>query len=722
MKNAVDLRIVLVLVGFLTLARGVEVRDLYPRHDNYWSGRVMNGKRGFSKHNADMMYGKDPPDDKWQGWTKVDIADIPDNATITQASFFYYVVSQSEPAPHTYVTLVAEDPVSAEPDALWNGIVSGTVVAPDFVSDRDWVERVLSADGVHAIQSALSRDWIAFGLFKWDETESKGHAKGYEAEKFRPYLRVTFAAANMAIDAIIAPAGELESDSVVAPVVAVSNKGDLELSFSLTVTIGDGAAELYHRTLELDAVPVGESRAVTFPEWTADPAGGERIVTATLDLAHDADPLDNYAVSWFTVVPSAPKPRPYWGWEEVRPLPLTGTPKPVRAGAWLAVDETNGIVYAARGGKTTDFFAYNPATGQWQALAPVPGRVGQGARGVSDGKGSVFMVLGGGTQEFWRYSISQNNWERLPDVPLGPSEKKVKTGTDLVHVEQYGLDYIYLLKGPKQNFLRYNVQARTWATLDNAPAGTSAKWKQGSWLTYDSGSKLYAHKAPTHEMWVYDLNTDTWTAQIPPIPYATQSTNYRRKRIKEGASAVWREGAIYSLKSGKTDQFWRFDPVAGIWNEQEPLPVFGTTLKDVKVGQGSDMISYPFSRVLYAFKGNKTFEFWRYTMPPRETMKPNQEAQATMAGSHTSVRFRTLSIYPNPVVSRVATIQSSVMTLGTARVTVFDATGQIALSRVVELKQNGEASLDVNGLSTGTYCVCLDGPGFSLTGRMVVAK
>ncbi len=725
--------IVLLSSGLISLAHASMVRNLYPQHEHYWTGRVMNAENGYKKLQPEVMFGKssdpkDPAESKWQGYFKFDLSPLPDNAVVTQASLFYYVISPgNEPVPWTYVTVIANDPVVAEPEQVWTDIVQGTVAAPALQSGRGWVERQLNAAGVAAIAAGLYQDWVAFGLYKYDEDDitGKGHVKGYEAEKFRPYLRVTYAAANMAIEAILAPAGDVQSGADVTPLVQVANRGEVEVPFELVLTIGDGQWVMYDQTVSVEPVPVGQSALVSLPDWTADPLGGERVVSATLMLTNDDDISDNHLVSWFKVViaPTEPNDPIRWGWQEVKPLPSGPGNKPVRSGAWLAVDKATGLVYAARGNRTGDFYAYRPTNGLWQALAALPGRFGRGARGIADGKGSVYAIRGAGSQEFWRYSISENRWERLADVPLGPSEKKLGNGTDMVHVEQYGLDFIYLLKGPKQDFLRYNVQAGTWTVLDPAPAGASPKWKKGSFLVYDNDSRLYAHKAPEHELWMYDLGVDAWVSQAPGMPYATRSTGYRPKRIRDGGSATWREDAIYALKAG-TPQFWRMDPRTQVWAEREPMPELGTTLKNVKVGQGADIVSYPFGRVLYALKGNKTFEFWRYTMPPREILNDSRQEPPQyvgVAGPAQGSNASFLSVRPNPVSGKMLNLGYAVPAGGQAWLVVYDATGRIVISRKVALDRAGRLALSLAELSPGTYVFRVAGRGFDLQTRVVVA-
>jgi hypothetical protein len=732
-KNLVLLAAVLALA---TSAMAASTMNLYPKHDNYWTGRVMNATAGYSKHNAEMMYGKDPPDDKWQAWMKIDLTKIPDNATVISAVLFYHVISQSNPAPSTQITLVADDPLNAEPDVLWSDITGGQVLSGPLVTDKGWVERDLGSNGVAAVQAALVQDWVAFGIWKWDDTESKGHAKGYQASKFRPYLRVTFAAGDMQVVQIIQPTGEILSGTNVTPQVLVRNNGELELPFRLTLSISDGTNEMYSQYVDLIGLAAGQTSVVSFPDWVADEVGGPRVATATLDMAYDANPLDNYLVQWFKVYKEQQGGGGgggggngggggggggvHWGWEEMDAVPALPSGRQVKAGGWLAVDNATGKVYVGKGNKTGEFFVYDPVRGRWSQLAAIPGRTpGTGADAVADGQGSVYLLKAGNSLEFWRYNIAANSWEQLPDVPAGPSGLKVKNGAALVHVQQYGLNYVYLLKGPKRDFLRYLAEGRAWETLPEAPAGLVPKWNKGSWLVSDGQGKLYAHKSVAHELWAYDLGTEVWTGPFAGMPFVGSSSRVRKS--KDGAAAALKDGALFALKGGNTSEYWTEDLTSGNWTELEQLPQFGTSLRMVRVGPGADFGSYPFGRVLYALKGKRTNEFWRYTMKPEGLDGARGGNYGVTAATLVPANAR-LEISPNPVSGRAAQLKYALPVAGRATAAVVDGSGRIVARQVYNLGLSGGATLDVNALSAGTYFVRLEAQNFESVGRLVISR
>jgi hypothetical protein len=311
-------------------------------------------------------------------------------------------------------------------------------------------------------------------------------------------------------------------------------------------------------------------------------------------------------------------------WTEVRPMPELPSGKAVKYGGWLASDPSDGLIYAAKGNKTGDFYWYSPATDSWSPthlinrleLIPlgIEGKLPyKGSAGCADGAGHVYMTKGYNTPGFHCYDIAKDSWDRRngfwqpANVPLGLSNKKVKGGTDMVWAVKGGVGNVYLLKGYKNEFYRYNPAVDSWYTMAPAPVGSNVKWDKGSWLAYDGSSHIYAHKAKYHEFYRYNVESDSWSAALNamPIPGANGG-----KKSKDGGCGVWLDGRIYALKGGNTQEFWRYSTDDNSWTQLETLPRIGFTGKRKKVKDGGDM-ACAFG-LFYALKGNKTREFWRY--------------------------------------------------------------------------------------------------------------
>ncbi|MEO0050322.1 MAG: hypothetical protein ABIK42_04190, partial [candidate division WOR-3 bacterium] len=298
-----------------------------------------------------------------------------------------------------------------------------------------------------------------------------------------------------------------------------------------------------------------------------------------------------------------------YAWVERHPIP-----RYVKDGGWLTYNSDNGLIYAARGYKSGDFYCYDPSANEWTRLNSWPlggeGRLPYRGSAGCYGGGYIWAVKGNNTRGFWRYSVTHNTWQQLESIPRGNSGRNPKGGTDVVYVVLNDTGYVYLLKGYKQDFMRYNTISGRWQQLPNAPDGVKPKWDRGSWLVYDGVNTLYAHKAKYHELWTFDLTTGQWdTIPLQGMPFISGITG-RSKKSKDGGSAAYYNGFIYALKGGNTCQFWRYDIANNSWIELDPMPDFGSTGEKKRVRGGGNITCA--NGTFYAFKGGKTAEFWRY--------------------------------------------------------------------------------------------------------------
>jgi len=339
-----------------------------------------------------------------------------------------------------------------------------------------------------------------------------------------------------------------------------------------------------------------------------------------------------------------------WIWAEAgenphHPMPSLPSNSAVKDGGWLACDSSSGLIYAAKGNKTADFYWYSPATNSWSptsgspALALIPPGIEgklprKGCAGCVDPTGHIYMTKGNNTLEFWRYGIASDSWYHETDVPLGESRKKVKGGTDIVWAKSNGTNYAYLLKGYRNEFYKYNTASDSWYTLRPAPVGANQKWDKGSWLAYDGAHTIYAHKANYHEFWKFDTDTDSWnTTPLVAMPIPGSGG---RKKSKDGGCGVWAGDMILALKGGNTQESWAYYPVGNVWDERDTVPKVGSTLEKKKVKAGADIVNA--GGTIYAMKGNKSREIWRYapaggdelvmyagsSREPREAMKDDE--------------------------------------------------------------------------------------------------
>ena len=114
---------------------------------------------------------------------------------------------------------------------------------------------------------------------------------------------------------------------------------------------------------------------------------------------------------------------------------------------------------------------YNPGTGAWQGLQPLPQPL-YGADAVSDG-GDHILVIGGATTSaansassaVYEYTISTNTWTTLPSLPVAVSHSAVVFGTD---------GQVYVIGGVGASGTVGTVQVfdpagQTWSTAASLP-------------------------------------------------------------------------------------------------------------------------------------------------------------------------------------------------------------------------------------------------------------
>ncbi|MBM3322300.1 T9SS type A sorting domain-containing protein, partial [candidate division WOR-3 bacterium] len=439
------------------------------------------------------------------------------------------------------------------------------------------------------------------------------------------------------------------------------------------------------------------------------------------------------------------------GWSARAPLPGLPSGKAAKNGAWLAHDFGTGFIYAAKGNKTPDFYAYSPVADSWRQLAAMPpGREGKapgnGATGCADGAGTVYAAKGNNSLGFYRYVAARDSWHQLADVPPGLSGKRVKGGTDAVFVSSTTAGFVYLLKGHKNEFYRYDPVSDSWQTLAAAPA---EKWGRGSWLAHmpegrgssarapvpgtdfetgicESGSftagVIYAHQAKHHGMYAYDIEAGTWGSNLGGMPSVGRSG--RSKMSKDGGSSATLGPAIYAFKGNNSQEFWRFLAPVGPWTELDTLPMTAPgSLKKKKVKAGADLVGYGPWDVLYGLKGNATYEFWCYTPAASTTSAAGMVQSGVTAIGLGSSATRVMTVSPNPLKARIAAIhlnprfpESSIPV-----VSIFDAGGRLVRRSVFSTRQSS-VTLDLSGLTAGVYLLRLEAGGVAWSEKLVLQR
>jgi hypothetical protein len=487
---------------------------------------------------------------------------------------------------------------------------------------------------------------------------------------------------DVGVVSILSPADTIQTGPV-TPTVIVKNYGSFPETFTARFRVTPGYIPTYYDSAVISGLAPDSSVVVAFPVWNA--SSGTHVSRCSLEVA-DIQPGNDWQEKT-VFVESLQIP---FGWYPMKDYPGGAAGKMVKDGGWLVYDPGTRLIFCAKGNKTAEFAAYYQVGDSWQALASIPlgleaKATSKGGAGCSDGNGTLYATKGNNTLGFHQYAYAGNSWLQKKDVPIGVYGKKVKGGTSLCHALSQGQPWVYMLKGYKNEFWRYDPVGDTWDSLDMAPVGANLKWDKGSWIVYDGNHTIYAHKAKYFEFYAYDTDTDIWFDTLRPMPKPGATGD---KKPGDGGCGAWDNGTIMAMKGNNTQQVWRYFAAQDAWIEQDTIPK-GTSGKKVKAGAG--MVS-PSRGIFFATKGNKTLDFWRYR-PATGTGVREQYTAALALPEGTELQVR-----PNPF-SRTALVGVP-SAAGALLLRVYDIRGNVVHEQVARAGWN---NLDLTGAPPGVY-------------------
>jgi hypothetical protein len=519
---------------------------------------------------------------------------------------------------------------------------------------------------------------------------------------------------------VLAPGPVADTMSQVTPAARVANYGNCPETFYALFTIDHTNGTPLYRDSALVTLVPGASYLRLFRPLRFS-ACGPYVVRCSTMLAADQNRANDALRHVCKVLGRPPWPE---GWYEVAQMPLLPSGKAVKKGGWLAFMSGAGLFFGAKGNKLADFYCYDPGPDTWGLRRGMPtGTEGKlpasGAGATNDGNRYVYATKGSNTFGFWGYDAVLDSWSQLPNVPPATSGRKVKGGTDLSFVHKQDTGYVYLLKGGRNDFCRYNVAARRWDQMPLAPQGANIKWDNGSWLVYDGERYIYAHKARYSELWKYDTQADTWLDTVlPGIPVYHPVTRQSRK-AKDGSSAAWYDSAVYALKGANTLEYWKFDVATNRWFDLDTIPSVGASGRKTRVKDGGDIAAFG-DGVFFALKGNKSCQFWRYTLSAG-IVSPGPDREGVMA-AELAIGDCQVTIAPSPLAAGLAALRYSLPKVGAAELRVYNVAGQTVIARTFVAGRSGNVNLDLRQLGNGVYLVNFSSEGFVSSQKLVVQR
>jgi hypothetical protein len=308
---------------------------------------------------------------------------------------------------------------------------------------------------------------------------------------------------DVGVDKIYEPT-QKEEDSLFAPSVDVQNYGDLTESFYayMRITYLGNNTIVYYDSFLVTNIAAHTSQQVTLDTWTGHKVPGSLLAVAWSRLDADQNPGNDTQTFAFVYLPGPHIDGILWLREADVPQGSKG--KGVKDGAQLIYTaDSGGSVWCLKGNNTNEFYRYDINSGTWQTADSLPlvsrqvGKTKQVKKGsalVAGADGMIYAAKGDGSDEWWQYNPASDSgqpvWTEKAMVPFGRSA--LKDGADAAAVSINGRNYIYLLKGSgTTEFYRYDCAADSWATMAAAPL----VWCNRNALSYSCLCEEAADKA-----------------------------------------------------------------------------------------------------------------------------------------------------------------------------------------------------------------------------------
>ncbi|MEO0009527.1 MAG: C25 family cysteine peptidase [candidate division WOR-3 bacterium] len=422
-------------------------------------------------------------------------------------------------------------------------------------------------------------------------------------------LRTTVVVHDVGAVAIVTPAGTVDSGSVILPRARIRNYSSVPENFSCRFTISDGyIAQI------LVSLPAGADTIIAFPNWQANTPGSFVTRCSTM-LASDQKP-DNNAVSGTVQVAGtdvgvvaivAPA-------GQVDPGPVTPV---VRVGNFSTAPKSfTSYLRLTRFGDTIPVFSDSLLVVN---LPPDSSRdVAFGTWNATGGRYTVRCSVGLGDRNPGNDTLSATCQVVTHDgavvalIPQG--EMRPMAVAPIVRVRNLGdLSENCLVQLTVVDTVSGNIAYADSALAEALAPGEVREVRLPSWSATVGYYRLTGLVVVNG-----DINpaNDTFVAKLKVSPGAIGWL--RRPDVPAGGGPVKAGGAlaaietdsmfVFALKGNKTREFYKYDASIGVWRTLPQIPA-GPSGKPVNKGGA---LCSDGERYVYATKGNNTLEFWRF--------------------------------------------------------------------------------------------------------------
>lgn len=461
--------------------------------------------------------------------------------------------------------------------------------------------------------------------------------------------------------------------------------------------------------------------------YTADFPRG--IITWQVRAQNEFEAWSDFSAEWtFSVLLPA--------WVEKESMPAGANPKKKNVKDGGSLVAVNNDIYALRGNKSRELYKYNgtawtlpnelesmPFTYKPATTKLNKKEVGKGASLCYNGDSLLYATKGNGTNEFWAYNIYTDTWTLKSYVP---ATKGLKGGTSTAYLE----GKVYMLVGGQKpaymNFLSFNTANATWDTLDMAPLNTGKPYKDGSCIVLFN-NEIYCLQAGANENYfsIYNIAADTWTAK-EYMPLIHPNTPKKKTKVKDGATMTSDGNVIYAIKGGKVNEFWRYTPgTPGVWSGLESIPRRNVNPKYNKTSMpktGASLACNSFGSV-YLIKGNGTNEFWKY-YPNQATLQERVVVNTNQSTQHNTNLIKItndIQITPNPIINN-SIVKYTVNNAGKVSIKLYHADGRL-VTTLQDAHLNAGAhtcNLSTQTLAKGIYFLKLETKNGQTNTKLIV--
>jgi len=514
------------------------------------------------------------------------------------------------------------------------------------------------------------------------------------------------------------------------PVARIQNYGSVVDSIVVTMKFRPGP---YVDTVVVLGLMPGADTLVAFREWDAEV--GTYTATCSTWMNGDEDPSNDVATATVIVSP----------WIQRPDIPVGSRRRKVRGAAMTYARPLNSI-YALKGANDEELWTFDLATGEWDVvdsvpLAPSGRRPRYGNALVYDSvhgaSGTLWVLKAGGVPDFYSYDIATATWTTCSSAVVNTwGYREPRRGAALTLVPNLGpAGAVFCLVGNNTNLLlRYDISSGLWDVLYDdegrrfdVPWGPRARrCRMGTGMVFADTALFVVKGSNTVE--AYSLNPFTLTTHELDSTNLSRDRSGRRRKVKGGGSMGYLDGALYLLKGGNRQEFWKFRMDQDSWVQLTDIP-FALEGRRRRPKRGSALVGA--DSTVFCLKGSHGFEFWEYG-PSGDTavgavLAGRPVRSGVMTRTHESLEPQ-LVAGPNPM-SRHLVVQLTGVLREQTRIAVYDAGGRLVRRLADAVLEPGRHSFRWDGrdearrvVPAGVYLLVAESGPEVMTRKLVIQR